>query len=96
MVECDLCKKEIARDMDVFEIKRGNSGRQEPTEAYGAAICSGCWKALGAGEFVHKFKSMGALDLAPRQRAAVQTDLNGPVPVDPRVAQMVQGGSFGH
>lgn len=94
--ECDLCKKEQADTLDIVELKVYDSATGRPRSVYGAMVCGGCQRALGLGDFQHKFTSMGAVDilqraqeneLAQQRAAAVTTDINQPVPVDPRLAQ---------
>ena len=66
VAECDLCKKAQGETMDVLEVKLytldGNA-----KDVYGAMVCHECLKATGYGEFMHKFKSMGAQDLVQKQ-----------------------------
>lgn len=98
---CDLCKVTTEDDMTTYEIKKGKAG-SGVTEAFAAHVCDECAKALDAGSFIHKFKSMGAIDLVQRaqqsqleeQRAAGGGQIappNAPIPMDPATLAKLQG-----
>lgn len=98
VVKCDLCKETIDEDMDTYEVKKGRAG-SGVKEAYAAHICPPCAKALGVAAFIHKFKSMGGIDLVQKahqaqmeeQRATAIAGPNAPVPVDPALLAKLQG-----
>jgi hypothetical protein len=98
VVKCDLCKVAIEDDMHVIEVKVGKAGAGGATDALAAHVCNTCWKALGAAEFLHKFRSMGATDLmkaqveqAAREARPQIAGPDAPVPVDPRLMKRIQG-----
>lgn len=97
VAECDLCKEAQDQSMDVLEVKvYSSASREQPREVHGAMICPECQKALGLGEFIHKFKSMGAVDIVQRVRQQQMAEqrlqqlnqpIDGPVPVDRDLAR---------
>jgi hypothetical protein len=98
IAQCDLCKEAMSDEMDILEVKVYASGGR-PKRVVGAMICDECQKALGLGAFLHKFSSMGGIDLMQRQAeqqlaeqraAALNQPLEGPVPVDPKLAGRIR------
>jgi len=94
IAECDLCKTARAEEMEILEIKLFSSNGQ-PREVLGAMICPECLHALGYGDFLHRFKSAGAVDVVAQQlrqqRAqALNAPLDQPVPIDPKLAHRIR------
>jgi hypothetical protein len=64
VAKCDICKTTVAEDMDILEVKEGNTSRGVK-RALAAHVCDDCWKQLEIGLTLHKLVSAGFKDLNP-------------------------------
>lgn len=95
VLRCDLCKQAVEDEMLTVEIGTGISGGP-PKERLGAHVCPACAKTLDVASFLHKFRSMGAVDVLAAKVAESQqrpqiTGPDAPVAVDPRFIKRIQG-----
>lgn len=91
VAQCDHCK-DVGEEMHAFEVKVGKTSGQASRGVAGM-FCDKCWKDLDLSGILHGLISFGAQDLqlAPQQPRVTAPNANQPIPIDPKLAQRLQG-----